>query len=235
MSQSSLNWIKIHDEYLALVPRPTKDQYNSLKNSIRDDGLQVPIIINQDGVILDGHTRFQACNELKIKPVFVIKHFEDQDKEKEFVVITNLARRHLTLFQRGEVCFNFYEKERATKYQRAGQNTWKTRRGEAYEKQERLLDRFGRMIGAGASTAHMLVWLIDNADETTKDLLRTEQLTIPTAYKRLKNPDWGPRPAYGTYLKHAHCLACGKKTVSSKETGCHVHTQCCCTGCGWGN
>lgn len=56
MSQESLSWVKINKEYLALVPRLSSDQYKSLKNSIKQDGLQVPIIVNQDGEILDGQS-----------------------------------------------------------------------------------------------------------------------------------------------------------------------------------
>lgn len=233
-------WLKVDRDYLGLVPRPTSDQYRSLKNSISEDGQQVPIICNQDGIILDGHTRFQACQELKIKPKFVIKEFKDKDKEKEFVVTSNLARRHLNLFQRAEICFNFYEKERSTRYQRVGMNTWKTRRGEK-EKNDpsdhssRLLTRFGKMIGTGASTAHLIVWLLDNADEKTKELLRTDKTTVRQAYKKLRNPNWKPASAWGDYLVHSKCLNCGEKTVSAKETDCHVHTQICCTKCGWGN
>lgn len=233
--------ISINQEYLELVPRPTKDQYASLKNSIKEDGLQVPIIINSDGVILDGHTRFQACKELRVKPKFVFKDFESPEKEREFVVTSNLARRHLNLFQRGEVCFNFYKKERDSRYQRMGQKITEINHGlrevmpEGREKQKmRLLYRFGKMIGVSASVTHYIVWLIDNADESTKDLLRTDKLSIRQAYMRLKNPVLKQYDR-NQYLRHPNCLACGEKTKAATEKGCHVHTQFCCTMCGWGN
>lgn len=241
LSIKSRSFLKINPEYLELVPRPTPDQYRSLKESIKEDGQQVAIICNQDGIILDGHTRFQACEDLKIKPKFVIKEFKDPQKEKEFVVITNLARRHLNLFQRGEVCFNFYQKERATRYQRVGENAWKTRRGEKEPNNPhdgqtgRLLPKFGKMIGCGATSAHWITWLIEHADEETKQKLRTDQITLRQAYQKSFKPNWKPTSAYGTYPVHSKCLNCGAPTEQSDSKKCHVHTQMCCTKCGWGN
>jgi len=240
LSTKSKSFLKIKPEYLELVPRPTADQYRSLKESIREDGQQVGIICNQDGIILDGHTRFQACNELKIKPKFVIKDFKDPEKEKEFVVTANLARRHLNLFQRGEVCFNFYQKERETRYHRAITNNWKTRRGEKEKNDpsdhsDRLLTRFGKMIGSGATSAHWIVWLVEHADEETKQKLRTDQISIRQAFQKLFKPNWKPVSAYGTYLVHSNCLNCGGPVQEADPKKCHVHTQMCCTKCGWGN
>lgn len=240
LSAKSRSFLHVNEEYLQLVPRPTQDQYRSLKESIREDGQQVAIICNQDGVILDGHTRFQAVTELKLKPKFVIKEFKDPEKEKEFVVITNLARRHLNLYQRGEVCFNFYQKERATKYQRAGIRRWQTKRGEKERKDpsdhsDRLLTRFGKMIGAGATVAHWITWLIEHADEETKQKLRDDQISIRQAFQKLFKPNWKPVSAYGTYLVHSSCLNCGAPTEETDKKKCHVHTQLCCTKCGWGN
>ena len=236
-----MSWIKIEPEYLLLVPRMPSDQYKSLVNSIKEDGQQVPIILNQNGVVLDGHSRLHACQDLGMQPKFIIKDFDDPAKEREFVVTTNLARRQLNLFQRGECCFNFYKRERDTRYQRMSENTWKVRRGEKElipegpeKRAARLLNRFGKMIGISGSVAHYIVWLIENADETTKELLRTDKITVRKAYITLKKPEL---KHYDTskYLQHPTCLSCGKKTVSAKETGCHVHTTLCCTGCGWGN
>lgn len=240
MSLQTKSFLKINQEYLELVPRPTHEQYLSLKNSIHDDGQQIPIIANEDGIILDGHTRFKACQELKIKPIFVIKKFNDPQKEREFVVVSNLARRHLNIFQRGEVCFKFYEKERATRYQRMGESNHKVRHGlqekkDPLDHSERLLTRFGRMIGIGPTGAHWITWLLDNADEKTKELLRTNGITVRKAYEKLYKPNWKPVAAYGKYLVHSKCLNCNEPTQSPETTKCHVHTQFCCTKCGWGN
>jgi Predicted transcriptional regulators len=53
--------IKTNQEYSSLVPQLSTEEYESLKQSIKENGLWVPIVVNKDGVILDGHHRYKAC------------------------------------------------------------------------------------------------------------------------------------------------------------------------------
>src|SRR4051812_31397825 len=69
--------IKINDEYAKLVPEIPQSDYQSLKASIKENGLFVPIILNQYGIILDGHHRYRACQELEIEPRTMEREFED--------------------------------------------------------------------------------------------------------------------------------------------------------------
>jgi len=76
-----------------------------LKRSIKEEGrLLLPIVLNQDNVILDGHHRFQACQELGIPIRIDKKHFTGRPlDEMMYVVNVNLYRRSLNDFQRVEV------------------------------------------------------------------------------------------------------------------------------------
>jgi len=49
------------------MPPVTASEYERLKRSIKEEGrLLLPIVLNQDNVVLDGHHRFKACQELGI-------------------------------------------------------------------------------------------------------------------------------------------------------------------------
>jgi ParB/RepB/Spo0J family partition protein len=97
--------LKTNQEYASLVPELSTEEYESLKQSIKENGLWIPIVVNKDGVILDGHHRYKACQELGVKEPYktVIKEFEDELHEKMFVINCNLTRRQLNNFQRTEV------------------------------------------------------------------------------------------------------------------------------------
>ncbi|MBV9177985.1 MAG: ParB N-terminal domain-containing protein [Nitrososphaeraceae archaeon] len=71
-----------------------------LKKSIKQDGLWIPLIVNQDGVLLDGHHRYKVCQELGIKPNYNVKEFKNEFYEKLFVIDCNIKRRQLNNFQR---------------------------------------------------------------------------------------------------------------------------------------
>jgi len=92
--------ITTSEEYEKLVPPLPKEEYNQLKSSIRTNGLYLPIIINQKGVLLDGHHRHRICNELNIQPKYKVKKFDSKTDEIIFVGECNLQRRQLTPLQR---------------------------------------------------------------------------------------------------------------------------------------
>jgi ParB-like chromosome segregation protein Spo0J len=90
------------DKYANKVTPLSKDEYESLKQSIAErGGLYVPIAINKEGDVLDGHHRLKACQELGIKPEFEVKVFSNELLEELFVYDTNLIRRQLNDYQRG--------------------------------------------------------------------------------------------------------------------------------------
>jgi len=95
--------IKINEEYVKLVPQISQSDYDSLKTSIKENGLYIPIILNQHGIILDGHHRYRACQELGIEPRTMEREFENTLLEKKSIIEINRNRRHLTPFQRIEL------------------------------------------------------------------------------------------------------------------------------------
>lgn len=79
----------------ASVPDLTPAELRRLADSIRQDGVQYPILVLRDGRIIDGHHRWQIAGA--DAPVQVI----DIPEEQAFAlaVALNVARRHLTTDQ----------------------------------------------------------------------------------------------------------------------------------------
>jgi len=82
-----------------LFPRLTGQEFESLKNDIRENGLREPIIIH-DGMILDGGNRYRACLEAGIEPC-VMKF--GGGNLVSYVISANLHRRHLTPGQQAAI------------------------------------------------------------------------------------------------------------------------------------
>jgi len=115
--------IQVNAEYAALLPKISPDDYEALKASIKNDGLHYPIVVNKEDVILDGHHRYRACNELGIKPKFEVKEFPNALLEKKFVIESNLRRRHLNKFQRAKLVLPLLEIEKELAKERQGVRT----------------------------------------------------------------------------------------------------------------
>ena len=101
--------IVISKKYKAMFPRPDEEQYELMKADIRGVGQHVPIAVNSKGVILDGYTRYQICQELKIKPKIAVMDFKTKHEEMMFIISANLTRRHLTSWQRFRAAKGFIE------------------------------------------------------------------------------------------------------------------------------
>lgn len=46
-----------------LLPALTEDEYEGLKGDIAERGVQVPVIVDEHGAVIDGHHRIRACQE----------------------------------------------------------------------------------------------------------------------------------------------------------------------------
>jgi DNA modification methylase len=84
-------------EYSAILTPMTPEEYEGLKLSIKERGQLLPIIINQDGVILDGHNRYQICQELGIVPITESRNLSKKE-EIQYVRTVNISRRQLNPF-----------------------------------------------------------------------------------------------------------------------------------------
>jgi ParB-like chromosome segregation protein Spo0J len=83
-----------------MLPQLPPDEYQRLRDDIADNGVQVPIIVDDAGNILDGRHRWLIAQELGVdcpvgKPVVGLA---DHDK-RLLAVAVNVKRRHLTSMQ----------------------------------------------------------------------------------------------------------------------------------------
>lgn len=87
-----------------LLPPLSQDEYESLKASIAKHGVLVPIEMDENGNVLDGHHRIEICNELSLNdwPV-VTKTFGSEEEKQAYIYMVNLARRQLSRDQLREI------------------------------------------------------------------------------------------------------------------------------------
>lgn len=82
-----------------LFPRMDGDEFESLVNDIKENGLLSPIVL-LDGMILDGGNRYRACLEAGIEPEY--SEFVGESAVS-FVLSVNLHRRHMTAGQQASI------------------------------------------------------------------------------------------------------------------------------------
>jgi len=77
----------------ALFPMMTDDELQDLAADIKEHGLLHPIVLDADGVLIDGRNRLRACEIAEVEPTF--KNLNGHDAAA-FIVSANLSRRNLS-------------------------------------------------------------------------------------------------------------------------------------------
>lgn len=119
------------------------------------------MVSNSQGVILDGHHRYKACQELGIKkPKTVVMDFPDKSQEQMFVVDSNLQRRHLNKFQRTELAL----RSKPILVRIAKQNMSAGGKGVGIQTPlGRINKQIGKRAGVGKDTVKNVETILENA------------------------------------------------------------------------
>ena len=162
----------INPEYERLVSPLSVDEYETLKKSIKKDGLWIPILINGENEILDGHHRFRACQELQIQTKHAVREFENKLLEKKFVIQCNLFRRHLNDFQKSELGIILLKIEKELAKKRQGTRNDLTSPSNEGNVKGEATEVTAKQIGVSRGTFERAKKIIDEATDEIKDKLR---------------------------------------------------------------
>ncbi len=91
--------LKLKTPYRDLLPPLKNSEREALASDIAKNGVLHPVVIDEDGNILDGHHRYALC---KSAPTVVVAGLSDDEKQA-YTIRANLARRNLSCDQTREV------------------------------------------------------------------------------------------------------------------------------------
>lgn len=86
-----------------LMPPLSPEEYQELTEDIRANGIQVPVIVDEDGVAIDGHHRQRIAEQLGVKCPTVVKSGLTDSEKRTMALNLNLHRRHLTREQKRQI------------------------------------------------------------------------------------------------------------------------------------
>jgi hypothetical protein len=191
--QQDLPNFKVNPEYEGLFSRLSQDAYNELKESIRVNGQYVPIVVNSNYVLLDGHNRLKACRELGAVPKFEIKKFAAQEEEVEFVIRVNLERRHMSAFQRIQKAYLLedIEKKKARARQivhlRQGNKLPSVQNDNNGEDENgRVIERCAKAADVSPTTYMKARYIIKHGTFEQNSMMENRESSIDKMYQELK-------------------------------------------------
>jgi len=169
-----------------LFPMLADDELAELAEDIKQRGLLHPIVLDTEGLVLDGRNRLAACRLLDIEPVFTTYEGDDPGG---YAVAVNIARRHLT---KGQQAMLIVESGQYTEYTDAD---GAAKISKQYISRARVVKRFApAMVSAIISGADQLNRAYDFAlQEKTK----SEGVEVQLARLRAEDPELAAKVVEG--------------------------------------
>ena len=189
--------LRIDEEFAALIPPLTDDEYSRLEQSILTEGCRDPII-TWNGIIIDGHHRFKICKMHNIDFQIAQKEFASRKEVFLWMIQNQLARRNLNDFQRIEIVRKYENAVKALAKLRQGTRndlfSPNVNQGDNIQvklpecETEQSRDKLGKLAGVSGSTYEHASKVIDNAPTAIINAARNNQLSINAAYEITKLP-----------------------------------------------
>jgi len=94
--------LQIDTEFKALIPSLTAQEYSLLEKSLLEEGCKFPLEV-WDGVIVDGHNRYEICERHGIEYRMIEHVFSGREVAKIWIIKNQFGRRNLNNYQRAKL------------------------------------------------------------------------------------------------------------------------------------
>jgi hypothetical protein len=107
--------IVIDREFAALCPPLDAEEYAQLEANLRTDGCRDPLIVwHEEGLLLDGHTRYAICQAHGLAWQKQTISLPSRDEALNWIITNQLGRRNLTAEQKSYLRGKRYNREKHT-------------------------------------------------------------------------------------------------------------------------
>lgn len=103
--------LEINEEFKKLIPALTKEEFDQLESNCLSEGILTPIL-TWNGVIIDGHNRYEIAKRWNLDYQTKSKFFKDELEVREWMINHQLGRRNLTKEQKDYLIGKRYENEK---------------------------------------------------------------------------------------------------------------------------
>lgn len=125
MTEKRYEQLKTEDEFKNLIRPLSREEYAQLEANLVADGCRDPII-TWNGVIIDGHNRYEICNRLHIPYAVQKMNFDGREEVIIWICVNQLGRRNIADEARRYLIGRQYEAEKMVGFNRnaSGRNQY---------------------------------------------------------------------------------------------------------------
>ena len=176
----------IDPEFKSLIPSLSEAEYAQLEANILRDGCRDPLVTWQ-GILLDGHNRHTICTDNGLLFETAAVSLDSRDDAKAWIIRNQFGRRNLPLYVRAELALLLEPlvAAKAKENQRAGGGSGDSGRQNSAQP-TKTRDEVAKAAGTSHDTIAKTRYLRDNADDETKERLRTGETSVNKEYTKTK-------------------------------------------------
>ena len=174
----------IDKEFKTLIPPLEKEEIQQLETSIKTEGLRDAIIL-WNGIIIDGHNRYDICKKNNINTKTRNKKFKDRNEVILWMIDTQLGRRNISKYDRVRLSSKKVEilKPQAEANMKSGKTLVRN---------QTRVDRIGlssKISKTSRDTVSKVKYIEEKADEKQKKDLSSQRFSINKIYTELKKAE----------------------------------------------
>lgn len=181
--------LKIDKEFERLIPPTCKEERNLLKQSIIKEGCRDPIDI-WNGLIIDGHNRYEICKRQKMSFKTRINKFVSREEVKIWIINNQLSRRNISNFDRVRLALkkeDFFKKEAKEHQKKGGGSGISGRQISAQPRKVR--EQVAKIANVSHDTVVKVKFIEKHAVKEQKERLSTQQDSINKVYHEVKKKE----------------------------------------------
>lgn len=184
-----------------LLPPLSAEQFSALEGDILANGCYVPIVVNEDMIIVDGHNRFHICEKHGLPFKMLVFSFADLLEAKQWALNTQKGRRNLNKWELGKIALKLKPeieaRARANMSAGGGDRKSEGAKSGSTNSPNPILPvdtrkEAAQAVGIGEQTMGRIAQLAENAPQVLKDALDRKELSINRAWKILQAVQQSP-------------------------------------------
>lgn len=188
--------LTVDEEFKALIPPLSDDEFNQLEANILRDGIRDPLVVwKGHNVIVDGHNRYSIAKKHGLTFETTEIEFTDRDAVIVWIIQNQFGRRNITKFTRGELAL----KLESTIAARAKANQAEYH-GNQYESAPlanlpkiqtpiNTRDELAKVADVSSRTMAKIKTLANTAPPEIKAALRSGEISIDKAFNAVKQAE----------------------------------------------
>ena len=200
--------LKTRKLFADLIPPLSIEERGELENSIMDEGCRDAICV-WNGVIVDGHNRYEICK--RRKRAFRVKEmsFDNDEAAVAWIIRNQFGRRNLTAMQRAELALKLKEavaaeakKRQVSQLKKGAEKPVAPKLAERSKGETR--DELAKMANVSHGTLAKVEKIVAEAEPEVVEATRKGEMSINKAYQTVaptpapKKPAQEPQDGFAT-------------------------------------